>query len=145
MLVLRGVCTQVLSGFIAGAAALTLSSQAEAATPVDLFDDRKARSTGFDLIYEARDLDLPQNVRDGLTQARQGLEATKARVKASESRIDTELEPFIVKNYWQAILDGLDGPGDPPGRMVQGEGRISPPGARQRWADGGPMRRRRWA
>ena len=58
---------QVLAGFVAAGAAL-LANKAEAVTPVDLFDDRKARDTGFDLIYEARDLDLPQSVRDGLTQ-----------------------------------------------------------------------------
>lgn len=49
---------------------------------------------------EARDLDLPQNVRDGLTQARTSLEETKARVKASEARIDSKLEGSIKKNYW---------------------------------------------
>lgn len=61
---------QVLAGFVAAGAALLAAPKAQAVTPVDLFDDRKARNTGFDLIYEARDLDLPQNVRDGLTQVR---------------------------------------------------------------------------
>jgi photosystem II oxygen-evolving enhancer protein 3 len=60
----------VLAGFVAGAAALLAAPKAQAVTPVDLFDDRKARNNGFDLIYEARDLDLPQAVRDGLTQVR---------------------------------------------------------------------------
>ncbi len=46
------------------------------------------------------DLDLPQNVRDGFTQARTSLKETVDRVKASEARIDSELEPFIKKNYW---------------------------------------------
>lgn len=59
---------QVLAGFVAAGAALLAANKAEAVTPVDLFDDRKARDRGFDIIYEARDLDLPQNVRDGLTQ-----------------------------------------------------------------------------
>lgn len=61
--------------------ALTMANQAQALTPVDLFDDRKAKQTGFDLIYEARELDLPQNVRDGMTQARSNLADTKKRVK----------------------------------------------------------------
>lgn len=61
---------QVLAGFVAAGAALLAAPKAQAVTPVDLFDDRKARDTGFDIIYEARDLDLPQNVRDGLTQVR---------------------------------------------------------------------------
>jgi hypothetical protein len=94
------VLLQVLSGFLAGAAALTLATPAQALTPVDLIDDRKVKTTGFDLIYEARELDLPQNVRDGMTQARQSLDETKKRVKASEARIDASLEPVIKKSYW---------------------------------------------
>jgi len=90
----------VLSGFLAGAAALTMSPAAQALTPVDLFDDRAVREKGFDIIYEARELDLPQSVRDGLTQARSSLEDTKQRVKESEARIDADLEPYIRKNYW---------------------------------------------
>jgi photosystem II oxygen-evolving enhancer protein 3 len=57
----------VLAGFVAAGAAL-LAPKAQAVTPVDLFDDRKVRDRGFDIIYEARDLDLPQAERDGLTQ-----------------------------------------------------------------------------
>jgi photosystem II oxygen-evolving enhancer protein 3 len=63
------LCAQVLAGFVAAGAAL-VAGKAQAVTPVDLFDDRKARNTGFDLIYEARDLDLPQSKRDGLDQVR---------------------------------------------------------------------------
>mmetsp|Transcript_27008 Transcript_27008/g.59067 ORF Transcript_27008/g.59067 Transcript_27008/m.59067 type:complete len:203 (-) Transcript_27008:270-878(-) len=96
----------VLGGFLAGAA-LTISSAAQAVTPVDLFDDRPVRQKGFDLIYEARDLDLPQNVRDGMTQARQNLEETKKRVKDSEARIDSALEPSIKKNYWTEAREEL--------------------------------------
>ena len=57
---------QVLAGLL-GAAALAGARPALAA---DIFDDRKVRQNGFDIIYEARDLDLPQNVRDGMTQVR---------------------------------------------------------------------------
>lgn len=63
------LCSQVLAGLL-GAAALASTKPALAA---DIFDDRKVRQNGFDLIYEARDLDLPQNVRDGLTQVRAGV------------------------------------------------------------------------
>jgi photosystem II oxygen-evolving enhancer protein 3 len=95
------VIVQVLSGFLAGAAALTVAKGAEAAaTPVDIFDDRAARARGYDIIYEARDLELDQRVRDGMSQARASLEDTKARVKASEARIDADLEPSIKKAYW---------------------------------------------
>jgi photosystem II oxygen-evolving enhancer protein 3 len=60
------MCAQVLAGVL-GAAGLALGAPARAA---DIFDDRKVREKGFDLIYEARDLDLPQNVREGFTQVR---------------------------------------------------------------------------
>lgn len=91
---------QVLGGLVAGAA-LSLAKGAQAvATPVDLFDDRKVLDKGFNLIYEARDLELSQNQRDGLTQFRSDIAVTKSRVKESEARLDAELEPFIKKNYW---------------------------------------------
>lgn len=63
----------MLGGFLAGAA-LTASKAAFAnvATPVDIIDDRKARETGFDIIYEARDLDLDQNTREGFSQVGTG-------------------------------------------------------------------------
>lgn len=56
----------VLGGMLAGVAALAASP----AQALDLIDDRKARSAGFDIIYEARDLDLPQATRDGMSQVR---------------------------------------------------------------------------
>jgi len=89
---------RVMSGVLAGVAAL--SATALPAAAIDLFDDRKAIEKGFDIIYEARDLSLPQATRDGFTQARESIEATKKRVAESEKRIDAELEPFISKAYW---------------------------------------------
>ncbi|KAI7839752.1 hypothetical protein COHA_006556 [Chlorella ohadii] len=86
----------VLGGLVAGVAALTASS----AQALDLFDDRKARQAGFDIIYEARDLDLPQGVRDGLAQARENLDVAKARIKEAEKRIDADLDAYIAKAYW---------------------------------------------
>ena len=90
----------VLAGFVAAGASLLAAGSAKAVSGVDLFDDRTARDRGFDLIYEARDLDLPQNQRDGLTQARSNLDLTKKRVKESEARIDNDLLPSIQKAYW---------------------------------------------
>ena len=58
--------TQVLGGLLAAAGLVA----ARPAAAIDVFDDRKARDNGFDIIYEARDLDLPQSTRDGMTQAR---------------------------------------------------------------------------
>lgn len=57
---------QVLAGF----AAFAGLAVAKSAGAVDIQDDRKVRDKGFDLIYEARELDLPQSVRDGLSQVR---------------------------------------------------------------------------
>jgi photosystem II oxygen-evolving enhancer protein 3 len=94
------IVLQVLSGFLATVALTAAKGASAAATPVDLFDDRKAKQSGFDIIYEARDLDLPQSVRDGFTQARASVDATLKRVKESEKRIDTELEPLVQKAYW---------------------------------------------
>lgn len=93
----------VLGAMMAGVAALTASS----ATAMDLIDDRKARAKGFDIIYEARDLDLPQSVRDGLTQARSDVSATKKRISESQRRIEADLEPFIQKAYWTEAREQL--------------------------------------
>lgn len=57
---------QVLGGLLAAASLVAVRP----AAAIDVFDDRKVRDNGFDLIYEARDLDLPQATRDGFTQAR---------------------------------------------------------------------------
>lgn len=96
----------VLGGFLAGAA-LTVSGAAVALTPVDVFDDRKVKETGYDIIYEARDTDLPQNVREGFTQARANLEETKSRVKASQVIISSKLEPSIQSAYWTEAREEL--------------------------------------
>ena len=88
---------------MAGVAALTATT----ANAMDIIDDRKARERGFDIIYEARDLDLPQAIRDGLQQAREDLSSTKKRLAESEKRIDAELEPYIQKAYWTEAREQL--------------------------------------
>lgn len=72
---------------------------------VDLQDERQVRQRGFDLIYEARDLDLDQSTRDGLTQYRKNIDSTKARVKEAENIIDNKLEPLVKKKYWWVSAD----------------------------------------
>ena len=64
---LRSTSKRIVGATIA-AAAVAGPALADA-TPVDVFDFRDQRD-GVEIIYQARDLDLPQNVRDGLTQAR---------------------------------------------------------------------------
>jgi photosystem II oxygen-evolving enhancer protein 3 len=116
---------QVLGSFLAGAV-VTFSGAANAAsgaTPVDIIDDRKAKATGYELIYEARDLDIPQAARDGMTQARSDLEATKRAVKEAEKRIDTLILPSIKKNYWCAVWHLLCA-GDTAGIGIRPAGRV---------------------
>jgi len=96
----------VLSGLFAGAAALSVGA-AQALSPVDLIDDRAAITKGFDIIYEARDLDLDQAQRDGLTQARASLESTKARVAEASKRIKTAVAADIEKEYWTEAKEEL--------------------------------------
>merc|ERR1712224_722058 len=98
---------RALATLVAGSAAVINSCRTAALTPVDLKDDRKAKSTGFDLIYEARDLDLPQNIRDGLTQARSSVDDTKRRVAESKKRITQEVLPYIKKSYWTKAKEAL--------------------------------------
>merc|ERR1712224_950648 len=85
----------------------TIANSANALTAVDLKDDRKAKSTGFDLIYEARDLDLPQDVRDGLTQARSSVDETKNRVVQLKKCINLEVPSYIKKAYWTEARESL--------------------------------------
>merc|ERR1712078_779919 len=67
----------------------------------------RVESTGYNLIYEARDLDLPQNVRDGLTQARGSVDDTVKRIKESKKRITQDVLPFIKKAYWTEAKEAL--------------------------------------
>jgi photosystem II oxygen-evolving enhancer protein 3 len=95
---------QLLSGLAAGLISLTAVAGANAA---DLRDDRSARQRGFDIIYEARDLDLDQDTRDGMSQSRQNLDFTKSRVKESEKRIDNDLAKYVKKAYWTQAREEL--------------------------------------
>lgn len=57
---------QLLGGLLAGVALVGGTNGARA---IDLEDERSnSRMKGYDLIYEARELELPQSVRDGLQQ-----------------------------------------------------------------------------
>ncbi|KAA6420957.1 MAG: oxygen-evolving enhancer chloroplast precursor [Trebouxia sp. A1-2] len=94
---------QVLSGLVAGVVSLT----ALKAGAVDLQDERDVRQRGFDIIYEARDLDLDQSTRDGLTQYRKNIDSTKARIKEAERILDNNLDPLIQKKYWTQAREEL--------------------------------------
>ena len=58
---------QAFGALLAGIALIGSQGPARA---IDVFDDRKVHDTGYDIIYEARELELPQSVRDGLEQVR---------------------------------------------------------------------------
>uniref|UniRef100_A0A061RFT2 Photosystem II oxygen-evolving enhancer protein 3 n=1 Tax=Tetraselmis sp. GSL018 TaxID=582737 RepID=A0A061RFT2_9CHLO len=96
----------VLSGIAAGFALLSASG-VKAVTPVELIDDRKAVENGFDIIYEARDLDLDQAQRDGLVQARSSIASTKARVAEASKRIKDAVAEDIKKEYWTDAKEEL--------------------------------------
>merc|ERR1712224_906730 len=97
----------IVASLTAGLITINALTSVGAVTPVDLKDDRKAKSMGYDIIYEARDLDLPQNVRDGLTQARSSVTDTKKRVSESKTRIKNEVLPYIEKAYWTEAKEAL--------------------------------------
>lgn len=92
----------MLGSLVAGVSSLAAGKALADATPVDLFDDRNVRKKGFELIYEARDLDLDQATRDGLSQFRGDLAATRDRYKEASRRIEKDLGGFIQKEYWCA-------------------------------------------
>jgi len=100
-------CTKLTASLVAGLTLSFINFNAVAVSPIDLKDDRKVKSSGYDLIYEARDIDLPQNVRDGLTQARSSLEDTKKRVAESRKRFTQDLPPFIKNAYWTEAKEAL--------------------------------------
>lgn len=89
---------QVLGGLVAGVG-LIASRNANAVSSIGLTDESKQRDNGFDIIYEARDLDLPQSTRDGFDQSRSSVDATKARVAEASKRI-SGIKTYIEKAYW---------------------------------------------
>jgi len=95
--VVRAIPTQAATAVAATAAAAMAANPAMAVSDVETFDFRNIKS-GYDIIYEARDLDLPQGTRDGLDQARDSATA-KARIAESASRLDS-IGTAIDKQYW---------------------------------------------
>mmetsp|Transcript_14725 Transcript_14725/g.44492 ORF Transcript_14725/g.44492 Transcript_14725/m.44492 type:complete len:214 (+) Transcript_14725:105-746(+) len=94
----------LIGGLMAAAVAVTMPQQAQA---VDIIDATKVRQAGFDIIYEARDLDLPQAARDGISQFRQSLEDTKKRLDISAKRINGDLSGYVSKKYWTLAREEL--------------------------------------
>lgn len=48
-------------------------------------------------------------MRDGLSQARDSLAATKARIAEAERRVDSKLGGFVEKKYWTLAREELRG------------------------------------
>ena len=80
---------QIVSGLLAGITGLSVAKQAQA--NIDLIDDRKVRDRGFDLIYEARDVDLPQAQRDGFTQVRSHTTCSSPPLPSTGPQVATAL------------------------------------------------------
>lgn len=97
----------ILGGVLAAVAAVSVP-QANAAG-VDIIDGTKLRQQGFDIIYEARDLDLPQATRDGISQFRGSLNDTKERFTEASRRINNDLGDLVSKKYWTQARESLRG------------------------------------
>jgi len=91
---------EMMNGLAGAFAGAVVPKAAFAVSPVDIKDDRKAVAKGYDIIYEARDLDIDQRIRDGMTQSRESTDFTKKRIAESVKRISTEILPNIEKQYW---------------------------------------------
>jgi hypothetical protein len=91
----------MISGMVAGIAGLGLAKQASAA--IEMIDERDARSRGFDIIYEARDVDLPQAQRDGLTQVISYL-ILNERFSSVSARPSPHPERMLVHRLTQVIF-----------------------------------------
>jgi photosystem II oxygen-evolving enhancer protein 3 len=89
------------------AVAASFAGAASALSPIDLRNDQKARSTGFDIIYEARDGELPENTRQGYSQARSSISDTKARVQGIKNLMTKDMPPLIKKAYWTQAKEKL--------------------------------------
>merc|ERR1712176_454094 len=99
---------EMMAGLALGLGSVAAQSKnAFAVTGVDVKDDRGAVKKGFDIIYEARELDLPQNQRDGLSQFRDSVSDTKNRLTESSKRIKTSVLEFVNKNYWPSASNEL--------------------------------------
>merc|ERR1712176_667016 len=99
---------EMMAGLALGLGSVAAQSKnAFAVTGVDVKDDRGAVKKGFDIIYEARELDLPQNQRDGLSQFRESGDATKKRLVESSDRLKKDVLVSIKKSYWPAASNEL--------------------------------------
>eukprot|EP00894_Picocystis_sp_ML_P004410 jgi/Pico_ML_1/54927/g64.t1 len=91
-------------GFAAAASMMVLAAGTALATPVDVFDDRKAIDAGLLEIYEARDLDISVKGKEGgdrfAFKKSLPIDQVAARAKAAASRLDGEVLPAINKGYW---------------------------------------------
>jgi len=97
----------LINGVAAALAAAVVPKNAFAVSPVDIKDDRKAIEKGYDIIYQARDLDIDQRIRDGMTQARDDPTIIKKRIAESTGRLTKEVLPGIEKEYWPEAIQSL--------------------------------------
>ena len=76
------------------------------ARAIDIEDERnKAKMAGYDIIYEARELELPQDVRDGLKQVGLSFESCIGHFNAQSAAPDAEPAGCakIMQICWHAV------------------------------------------
>eukprot|EP00216_Chloropicon_sp_CCMP2111_P001751 CAMPEP_0198241492 /NCGR_PEP_ID=MMETSP1446-20131203/6302_1 /TAXON_ID=1461542 ORGANISM="Unidentified sp, Strain CCMP2111" /NCGR_SAMPLE_ID=MMETSP1446 /ASSEMBLY_ACC=CAM_ASM_001112 /LENGTH=197 /DNA_ID=CAMNT_0043924347 /DNA_START=124 /DNA_END=717 /DNA_ORIENTATION=- len=87
---------------LAGVSALVIGAQKAQAVDIEL---KRWEKVGLDYQNNDRDsamdIDIPQNERDGFTQAREAKDFTKARLMESKSRIENDLVQYINANRWE--------------------------------------------
>jgi len=90
--------------FAALAGTALFAGKASAVQDYQIIDDRDAKKKGFDLIYEARDLEVTQQAKAGestrFALQRLSPDDTKARVNDSITRIKSSLPTLIEKEYY---------------------------------------------
>jgi len=96
----------VRAAAVAVAAAAVANPVMAAPSNIDVLDYRSQKD-GIEITYQARDLDLDQNTRDGFTQARSPAVA-KARISESVARL-SKVGDFINKAYWTKGREELRG------------------------------------
>eukprot|EP00238_Polyblepharides_amylifera_P001233 CAMPEP_0196570396 /NCGR_PEP_ID=MMETSP1081-20130531/452_1 /TAXON_ID=36882 /ORGANISM="Pyramimonas amylifera, Strain CCMP720" /LENGTH=178 /DNA_ID=CAMNT_0041886813 /DNA_START=193 /DNA_END=729 /DNA_ORIENTATION=+ len=93
------------------AAASLIASKAQATQDILLIDDLDKRSKGFELIYEARDLEITERTRPGeaTRTALQRLppKETADRIAESAKRIKSVVPPLVAKEYFPAAREEL--------------------------------------
>lgn len=89
----------MLGALLTGSALIPATAFAGAVSEIEIFNDKSAKKA-LDILDDARDGNLPQDLRAGLTDARQNLGETKKRLLASRDQIKSVGAEALKKDYW---------------------------------------------